>query len=110
MRSIIVRTLLKAFSKVVPFSGVLAVQGWPVDFRFNADPVPLKLVTIGRLCFELVWDCVYQIEVQKECSLCCSYRLVSTGRPCIAKTPENVTTFENAFNSLRTTMDPISLI
>ena len=53
MGSIIVRTLLKAFSKVVIFSGVLAVRGRPVDFRFNADPVPLKLVTQNKIVFRV---------------------------------------------------------
>ena len=51
MGSIIVRTLLKEFSKVVTFSGVLAVRGRPVDFCFNADPVPLKLVTHHKIVF-----------------------------------------------------------
>ena len=42
MGSIIVRTLLKAFSKVVTFPRVSAVRGRPVDFRFNADPVSTR--------------------------------------------------------------------
>ena len=40
-----VHTLSKAFTKVVTFSRVLAVQGWRVNFRFNANLVALKLVT-----------------------------------------------------------------
>ena len=51
MGSIIVRTLLKAFWKVVTFSRVLAVRGRLVDFHFNADPVPLKLVTHNKIVF-----------------------------------------------------------
>ena len=51
MGSIIVRTLLKAFSKVVTYCGVLAVRGRPVNIRFNADPVPLKLVTHNKIVF-----------------------------------------------------------
>ena len=51
MGSIIVRTLLKAFSKVVTCSGVLAMQGRPVDFRFNGDSVPLKFVTHNKIVF-----------------------------------------------------------
>ena len=51
MGFVIVRTLLKAFSKVVTFSGVLALRGRPVDFRFNADPVALKLVTHNKIVF-----------------------------------------------------------
>ena len=53
MESITVRTLLKAFSKVITFSEVLAVRGWPVDFCFNADPVPLKLVTQNKIVFRV---------------------------------------------------------
>ena len=45
MGSIIVYTLWRAFTKVATFCGVLAVRGRPVDFRFNTDPVALKLVT-----------------------------------------------------------------
>ena len=51
MGSIIVRTLLKAFWKVVTFSRVLAVRGRLVDFHFNADPVPQKLVTHNKIVF-----------------------------------------------------------
>ena len=51
MGSIIVHTLLKAFLKVVTLSGVLAVQSRLVDFRFNADPLPLKLVTHNKIVF-----------------------------------------------------------
>ena len=52
MGSIIVRTLLKAFSKVVTYCGVLAMQGRPVDICFNADPVPLKLATHNKIVFQ----------------------------------------------------------
>ena len=44
MGSIIVYTLSKTFTKVVTYSGVRAVRSQPIDFRFNADPVALKLV------------------------------------------------------------------
>ena len=51
MGSIIVQRLSKAFTKVATFSGVLAVRVQPVDFRFNADPVALKLVTQNKIVF-----------------------------------------------------------
>ena len=52
MGSIIVQTLSKAFLKVVTFSGILDVRGRPVDFRFHADPVALKLVTYNKIVFQ----------------------------------------------------------
>ena len=45
MGTVIIHTLLKTFS------GVLAVRGLPVDFRFNADPVALKLLTHTKIVF-----------------------------------------------------------
>ena len=49
MGSVIVHTLSKAFSKVVTFSGDLAVR--PVDFRFSAGPAVLKLVSHNKIVF-----------------------------------------------------------
>ena len=51
MKSSIIHTLSKAFSEVVPFSGDLSVRGRPLGFCFNADPVPLKLVTHNKIVF-----------------------------------------------------------
>ena len=48
---IIVQALLKAFTKLVTFSGAQAVRGRPVDFCFNADPVALKLITHNKIVF-----------------------------------------------------------
>ena len=76
MGFIIVRTLSKAFSKVVTFSGVFAVRVRPVDFRFSADPVPLKLVTHNKIGFRDVTGLSIKIEVQKKRLFCCSYRVV----------------------------------
>ena len=52
MRSIIVLTLTKAFTKVATFSGVLTVRGRPVGFHFNAHPVALKLETHSKIVFQ----------------------------------------------------------